>query len=303
MAESYKTDPLDAAVESAWLNGIVVVAAAGNRGDRRRCGQLRARQRPLRDLGRGGRRRRHQGHGGRRAGRLVQPRRHAGRLREAGDQRPGRAHRVQPVPDSDFSQMCPTCIVSGQYIRAGGTSMAAPVVAGAVANLLQKRPGLTPNQVKAIVMQTARPTKNGFNEVSVMAMERLTTTPAPANQGLTPEHGGERPDRRDRLHALAWSRSRWSCSCRHAAVALVALELELQLLQAEQRRGRPGPVAVDHVARWSRPPGTSKQTASSQTAAPRNTHISLPGSARPWRAVSIPERSANREGLQGHLLQ
>ena len=29
---SYKTDPLDAAVESAWLKGLVVVAAAGNRG-------------------------------------------------------------------------------------------------------------------------------------------------------------------------------------------------------------------------------------------------------------------------------
>lgn len=32
VAESYKTDPLDAAVEQAWLKGIVVVAAAGNRG-------------------------------------------------------------------------------------------------------------------------------------------------------------------------------------------------------------------------------------------------------------------------------
>jgi len=31
-SESYKTDPLDAAVESAWFHGIVVVAAAGNRG-------------------------------------------------------------------------------------------------------------------------------------------------------------------------------------------------------------------------------------------------------------------------------
>src|SRR4051795_11132067 len=30
--ESYKTDPLDAAVEAAWFKGIFVVAAAGNRG-------------------------------------------------------------------------------------------------------------------------------------------------------------------------------------------------------------------------------------------------------------------------------
>src|SRR4029079_4844336 len=30
--ESYKTDPLDAAVEAAWNKGIFVVAAAGNRG-------------------------------------------------------------------------------------------------------------------------------------------------------------------------------------------------------------------------------------------------------------------------------
>src|SRR4051794_14755750 len=31
-SESYKTDPLDAAVETAWFKGVVVVAAAGNRG-------------------------------------------------------------------------------------------------------------------------------------------------------------------------------------------------------------------------------------------------------------------------------
>src|SRR6185295_11810359 len=31
-AQSARVDPLDAAVEAAWLHGLVVVAAAGNRG-------------------------------------------------------------------------------------------------------------------------------------------------------------------------------------------------------------------------------------------------------------------------------
>ena len=83
VAESYKTDPLDAAVESAWFSGIVVVAAAGNRGTRLRRGPLRARQRPVRDLRRRGRRPRHEGPRGRQARELVEPRSDAGRLQQA----------------------------------------------------------------------------------------------------------------------------------------------------------------------------------------------------------------------------
>ena len=52
-------DPLDQAVERLWLNGIVVVAAAGNYGTRR-CPEwcsVRAGQRPVRDHGRRGRHR------------------------------------------------------------------------------------------------------------------------------------------------------------------------------------------------------------------------------------------------------
>jgi serine protease AprX len=43
------------------------------------------------------------------------------------------------------------------YLSLSGTSMAAPVVAGAVALLLEKHPTLTPNAVKAILQYTAQP--------------------------------------------------------------------------------------------------------------------------------------------------
>src|SRR5207248_9772972 len=49
----------------------------------------------------------------------------------------------------------PANVVSASYYRMSGTSMAAPVVSGAAALMLQKDPTLTPDTVKARLMKTA----------------------------------------------------------------------------------------------------------------------------------------------------
>jgi serine protease AprX len=48
-----------------------------------------------------------------------------------------------------------------RYLRGSGTSQAAAVVSGAVALMLQQRPGLTPDQVKKLLMSTAVRITNG----------------------------------------------------------------------------------------------------------------------------------------------
>jgi serine protease AprX len=153
-AESYTTDPLDAAVEQAWNSGITVVAAAGNEAltndgvtyspandpwvitvgaldDKGTMTRLDDTLAPWSSHG------------------LTQD-----GVRKPEVLAPGVGLVSTLAPNSDFAHLCPACIVDGRYFRAGGTSMATGVVSGAAALLIEAHPNWTPAQVKGALQST-----------------------------------------------------------------------------------------------------------------------------------------------------
>jgi len=170
--ESYTLDPLDQAVEQAWAAGIVVVVAAGNDGRDNSMGT----------------------HGFATIGSpgkdpavitvaatrtMGTPTRSDDAIASYSSKGPTLLdHIVKPdvvapgnrigslivknsTLDTEFPalEIAPTGTCTGtcatQYFRLSGTSMATPVVSGAVALMLQKDPTLTPDTVKARIMKTA----------------------------------------------------------------------------------------------------------------------------------------------------
>ena len=165
--ESYQTDPLTLAALQAVRSGIVVVAAAGNFGKN--------------------------GDGEQQYGGITAPGNapwvltvgaysHMGTPDPSDDRVAGYSSRGPTAVDfsakpdvvapgtrivslndqnSTLSARVPHELVPGSrgsgypYITLSGTSMAAPVVSGVVARMLQANPGLTPNAVKAILQYTA----------------------------------------------------------------------------------------------------------------------------------------------------
>jgi serine protease AprX len=190
VAESYHTNPLDAAVEILWFNKIVVVASAGNSGD----------------------------------GAIYPPANDpfvitVGAVDDKGTKSlnddvmasfsayattvdgfnkpdivaPGKNIVARIVNmNMGLAKDHPANKVGNEYFRMSGTSVSAPMVSGAVALLLQDEPNLTPDQVKYRLMETANKQWAGYDGIQagagyldVVAAINGTTTQS-ANTGILP---------------------------------------------------------------------------------------------------------------------
>jgi len=154
----YRADPMSAAVEIAWRRGLVVVAASGNGGPQRDTVETPGIDPYVITVGATDDR----GTLGRGDDMLAwfsawgSPDSNAKPDLVA----PGRRLVSLRVPGSALDMLFPDRVVVAQngatYFRLTGTSMATAVVSGAAALLLQRRPDLTPDQVKALLVGTTQ---------------------------------------------------------------------------------------------------------------------------------------------------
>jgi len=155
----YRADPMSAAVEIAWRRGLVVVAASGNGGPQRDTVVTPGIDPYVITVG------------------ATDDRGTIGRGDDmlawfsawgSADSNakpdlvaPGRRIVSLRVPGSALDTLFPDRVVVAQngstYFRLTGTSMATAVVSGAAALLLQGRPDLTPDQIKALLVRNTQP--------------------------------------------------------------------------------------------------------------------------------------------------
>jgi serine protease AprX len=213
-------DPLDRAVEKLWLNGIVVVTAAGNYASN--GAQSGVRYSPANDpfvitVG------------------ASDPNGTAGNGNDFAAPwsawgytydgffkpeiaAPGRKMTSAVPAASKLALLFPSRIAGSGYMWMSGTSFAAPVVSGAAAYLLAKYPSWTPDEVKGALMLDADvPTgygSNGALGVGVLDADGAvgTSTPPNPNAGL---HQFVKTDSRTGLKVF--DAASWSSAARASA--------------------------------------------------------------------------------------
>jgi serine protease AprX len=156
---SYRANPLDAAVEIAWLRGVAVVAAAGNGGPNQGTVDAPGDDPYVITVGAtddSGTPRTSDdvlawySSWGTPAGSTAKPDVVAPGRRIVSIRAPG------SYLDTHYPDRVTTARSGATYFRLSGTSMATPVVTGAAALLLQQQSGLTPDKLKASLMGTTQ---------------------------------------------------------------------------------------------------------------------------------------------------
>jgi len=150
--QSAALDPLSFAVEQAWKQGIVVVVAAGNDGNLE----------PLRDpafnpyviaVGASEGNKTYSA-----ADDVVAEFSNCGTdERHVDVVAPGKSIVSLRDPGSNADVNYPTAVVADRFFLGSGSSQSAAVVSGAVALIIDERPRITPDEVKALLMATAQP--------------------------------------------------------------------------------------------------------------------------------------------------
>jgi hypothetical protein len=152
--QDYRLDPLAYAAEVAWLNGIVVVVSAGNSGFG--SSQL---NNPAYDpyviaVGADDTK----GTDDPKDDTIPSWQTRGNSLRHPDVVAPGKSIVSLRDPGGFVDTENPSARLGGsRFFKGSGSSQAAAIVSGSVATLLQQRPALTPDQVKALLTNTASP--------------------------------------------------------------------------------------------------------------------------------------------------
>jgi serine protease AprX len=150
--QSYQLDPIAFAVENAWHHGIVTVVAGGNDGTTRASLTDPAVDPYVLAVGASDL-----------SGSNLLGCANVAQFSSRSSSRPvdviapGVSIKSLRNPGSAIDDAHPGAVVDTRFFRGSGTSQAAAVTSGAVALLLQARPDLTPDQVKALLKSTAVP--------------------------------------------------------------------------------------------------------------------------------------------------
>lgn len=188
-SQSYTDDPLAYAAEVAWRKGIVVVAAAGNAGSS--LGRL---NNPAYDpyvIAVGA----DDANGSPRVSDDVIPdwSSRGDGVRNPDVIAPGKSIVSLRDPGSYIDVTYPEGKVNARFTRGSGTSQAAAVVSGAAALLLQARPGLTPDQVKGLLVSTATPVPGydaGAQGAGLINVRSAAEAPEPETRQTWPTSTG-----------------------------------------------------------------------------------------------------------------